>query len=87
MALIHAQIIVTLKKDVLDPQGQAIISALSSLNFNNINTLNQGKIFNIQINETDHDRALMQLTQMAEQLLANMVIENYQIKILNPADI
>lgn len=79
--MLHVEVKVTLKKGVLDPQGQAIMAALRGLNFDNINDLTQGKVFNFQIDESDINQAEMLVKSMCEQLLANTVIENYTIKI------
>ncbi len=78
-----ARITVTLKSGVLDPQGKAINHTLEDLGFDNVEKLRQGKIFDIEINETDKAKAQTQLTQMAEKLLANMVMENYEIELLD----
>jgi len=72
---------ITLKEDVLDPQGLAIKNSLSSIGFNNINTVKQGKIINIDIKEKDPSKAKIQAKEMCEKLLANTVIEEYQIKL------
>ena len=74
-------VIITLKKDVLDPQGLAIKNSLSSIGFNNINTVKQGKIINIDIKEKDPSKAKIQAKEMCEKLLANTVIEEYQIEL------
>jgi phosphoribosylformylglycinamidine synthase subunit PurS len=72
---------VTLKKGVLDPQGLAIKNSLSSLGFDNINTVKQGKIMEINIQETNPQKAKAQAKQMCERLLANTVIEEYMIEL------
>jgi phosphoribosylformylglycinamidine synthase len=72
---------VTLKKGVLDPQGLAIKNSLSSLGFDNINTVKQGKIMEINIQETNPQKAKAQAEQMCERLLANTVIEEYMIEL------
>jgi len=74
-----ARITVTLKNGVLDPQGKAIASALAALNFQNIEGVRQGKVFDIVLQEQDEAKARENLQEMCEKLLANMVIENYQI--------
>ncbi len=71
---------VTLKEDVLDPQGKVIKSALNNLGFNNINEVRQSKVFEISISQAkDFSEAKKQLVSMAEKLLANTVIEDYYI--------
>ena len=72
---------VTLKNGVLDPQGKAIHQALSSLGFDGIDQVRQGKLIEIDLNETDKAQAKAQVEKMCEKLLANMVIENYSIEL------
>ncbi|TDQ66617.1 phosphoribosylformylglycinamidine synthase [Maritalea mobilis] len=79
----HARIFVTLKNGVLDPQGQAIEGSLSSLGFEGVDAVRQGKIFDVKLDETDHEAAKEKLAQMCEKLLANTVIENYSIEIVD----
>lgn len=74
-----AKVHVTLKPGVLDPQGKAIGHALESLGFEGIGEVRQGKVIELELRETDPDRARAQLDQMCEKLLANTVIENYDI--------
>jgi phosphoribosylformylglycinamidine synthase subunit PurS len=70
-----ARIFVTLKNGVLDPQGKAIEGALKSLAIEGISSVRQGKLF-----EIDYDGNKETVTQAAEKLLANMVVENYKIE-------
>lgn len=79
----HARIFVTLKNGVLDPQGQAIEGSLSSLGFEGVDAVRQGKIFDLKLDETDPAAAKEKLAQMCEKLLANTVIENYAIEIVS----
>ncbi len=72
-------IIITLKKDVLDPQGKVIHQALEGMGFNNISEVRQGKYFEIDIKETETKRAKDKVEEMCKKLLANLVIENYEI--------
>ena len=72
-------IIVTLKKDVLDPQGKTIKKALEGMNFKNINDVRQGKYFEIEIEEKNQKKADEKIEEMCKKLLANLVIENYKI--------
>tara|TARA_B100000959_G_scaffold265296_1_gene306653 strand:- start:84 stop:326 length:243 start_codon:yes stop_codon:yes gene_type:complete len=72
-------IIVTLKKDVLDPQGKTIKKALENMNFKNVNDVRQGKFFEIEIDEKNQKKAEEKVDEMCKKLLANMVIENYKI--------
>jgi phosphoribosylformylglycinamidine synthase PurS subunit len=72
-------VIITLKKDVLDPQGKVIQQTLNGMGFENINEVRQGKYFEIDIKETDPKKAKDQVEEMCKKLLANLVIENYKI--------
>ena len=72
-------IIVTLKKDVLDPQGKTIKKALEGMNFKNVNDDRQGKYFEIEIDEKNQKKAEEKVEEMCKKLLANLVIENYKI--------
>ena len=71
--------IITLKKDVLDPQGKVIHKTLDGMGFNDINEVRQGKYFEIDIKETDNNKAKVKVEEMCNKLLANLVIENYKI--------
>jgi phosphoribosylformylglycinamidine synthase subunit PurS len=75
-----AHVKVTLKNGVLDPQGKAIEGALSSMGFDGVNGVRQGKYFEIELAETDKAKAEAQVKAMCEKLIANMVIENFQIE-------
>ena len=70
---------VTLKKDVLDPQGKVIHQALDGMGFKDINEVRQGKYFEIDVKETDPTKAKEIVEDMCKKLLANLVIENYKI--------
>jgi phosphoribosylformylglycinamidine synthase PurS subunit len=72
-------VIITLKKDVLDPQGKVIQQTLNGMGFENINEVRQGKYFEIVTKETDPKKAKDQVEEMCKKLLANLVIENYKI--------
>ena len=72
-------VIITLKKDVLDPQGKVIHQALDGMGFNDVNEVRQGKYFEIDTRETDPQKAKNQVEEMCKKLLANLVIENYKI--------
>jgi phosphoribosylformylglycinamidine synthase subunit PurS len=76
-----AKIKVTLKNGVLDPQGKAIEGALGSLGFSGVNSVRQGKLFEVELAETDKAKAEVLLKQMCEKLIANTVIENYAIEL------
>ncbi len=72
-------VIVTLKSDVLDPQGKTIKKALESMSFKNVNDVRQGKYFEINIDEKNQKKAEEKAEEMCKKLLANLVIENYKI--------
>ena len=72
-------VIITLKKDVLDPQGKIIHQALDGMGFNDVNEVRQGKYFEIDTKETDPQKAKNKVEEMCKKLLANLVIENYKI--------
>ena len=72
-------VIITLKKDVLDPQGKVIHQALDGMGFNDVNEVRQGKYFEIDTKETDTQKAKNKVEEMCKKLLANLVIENYKI--------
>ena len=72
-------VIITLKKDVLDPQGKVIQQALDGMGFNDVNEVRQGKYFEIDTKETDTKKAKDKVEDMCKKLLANLVIENYKI--------
>ena len=76
-----ALIKVTLKTGVLDPQGKAISHALDALGFEGVETVRQGKLIEIELAETDENRARSQIRDMCEKLLANTVIENYEFEL------
>ena len=71
--------IITLKKDVLDPQGKVIHQALDGMGFKNISEVRQGKYFEIDVNENDPNKAKAVVEDMCKKLLANLVIENFKI--------
>jgi len=72
-------VIITLKKDVLDPQGKVIHQTLDGMGFNDINEVRQGKYFEIDTKESDPKKAKDKVEEMCRKLLANLVIENYKI--------
>ena len=72
-------VIITLKKDVLDPQGKVIHQTLDGMGFEGVNEVRQGKYFEIDTKETDDDKAKVKVDEMCKKLLANLVIENYKI--------
>lgn len=70
-----------LKNGVLDPQGKAIEHSLASLGFSNVDEVRMGKVIEVDVAETDVDKARAQITEMCEKLLANTVIERYEIEL------
>jgi|TARA_B110001452_G_scaffold21658_1_gene17371 phosphoribosylformylglycinamidine synthase subunit PurS len=72
-------VIITLKKDVLDPQGKIIHQTLDGMGFNNINEVRQGKYFVIDTKETDKQIAEKEVEEMCKKLLTNLVIEDFKI--------
>ena len=75
-----ARVVVTLKSGVLDPQGKAIEGALRSLSIDGVASVRQGKVFDIEIDGEDRDRARRTLSEACERLLANTIVENYAIE-------
>ena len=73
------QVIITLKKNVLDPQGKVIQQTLGDMGFNSISEVRQGKFFEIEIDEKDQKKAKEKVEDLSKKLLANLVIENYKI--------
>ena len=76
-----ARVFVTLKNGVLDPQGKAIGHALNGLGFASVGEVRQGKVIDLELSETDEARARARLKEMCEKLLANTVIEKYEIEL------
>lgn len=78
-----ARVVVTLKNGVLDPQGKAIEGSLKSLGFEGAQSVRQGKVFDLELDESDPKAAETKIKSMCEKLLANTVIENYAITLLD----
>ena len=70
---------VTLKKEVLDPQGKVVGQTLKNMGYKNIINVRQGKYFDIEIEETDKEKAKKIVEEICKKLLTNIVIENYTI--------
>ena len=70
---------VTLKKDVLDPQGKVVQNTLKNLGMNNLKNIRQGKYFEVEVNDDDAVKAEKNVKEMCEKLLVNLIIEDYQI--------
>ena len=70
---------VTLKKDVLDPQGKVVKNTLVNMGINNLKSIMQGKNFEIEIDEKDQLLAEKKIDEMCKKLLVNLIIEDYKI--------
>ena len=77
-----AKVTVMLKDGVLDPQGEAVKHALKSLEYNKVESVRQGKVIEIVLDETSEEIAHKSIKEMCEKLLANTVIESYEIEII-----
>ena len=77
-----ARVTVTLKSGILDPQGKAIEGALKSLGIEGVSSVRQGKVFDIELKGKDREKAEAALKAAADKLLANTVIENYDVEVL-----
>jgi phosphoribosylformylglycinamidine synthase len=80
---LKARIHITLKNGVLDPQGKAVEHALHGLGFGNVGDVRQGKYIELTLAETDKAKAKRQAEEMCKSLLANTVIENYSVEVLD----
>ena len=78
-----ALVYVTVKKEVLDPQGQAIKRACESLGYEGVNEVRQGKLFEIELADQDETAARRLIDELCNKLLANTVIEDFEIKSLS----
>jgi phosphoribosylformylglycinamidine synthase subunit PurS len=78
---LKARVVVTLKPSVLDPQGKAIEGALKSLAFGGVESVRQGKVFDIELAGDDKGAVRQALSEACERLLANTIVENYAIEI------
>ena len=72
-------ITVTLKKDVLDPQGKVVQNTLINMGMNNLKSIRQGKHFEIEVSENDQAKAEKKIDEMCKKLLVNLIIEDYKI--------
>ena len=79
-----ARVFVTLKNGVLDPQGEAIRHALGTLGFEGVEGVRQGKVIDLDLDETDPAQAAVAAAEMCEKRLANTIIENYRVEIIRP---
>jgi phosphoribosylformylglycinamidine synthase PurS subunit len=78
---VKATVTVMLKNGVLDPQGKAIGHALNNLGFASVGEVRAGKVFELELTETDLGRAHAQAEDMAHRLLANPIIESFRVSV------
>jgi phosphoribosylformylglycinamidine synthase PurS subunit len=78
----RARVYVTLKPSVFDPQGRVVADALSSLGYEDVRDVRQGKFFDLELTDADPAVARARVTEMADRLLANPVIESYRVEVL-----
>jgi phosphoribosylformylglycinamidine synthase subunit PurS len=83
--MFKAKVHVTLKRDVLDPQGKAIQNACRSLGHPSVTSVRQGKLFELELEARDDAQARAVLRELCEKLLANPVIEDYAVVGIEPA--
>ena len=70
---------VTLKKDVLDPQGKVVQNTLQNIGMENLKNIRQGKYFEIELDDSDENKAKKKVDEMCKKLLANLIIEDYKV--------
>ena len=75
-------VIITLKKDVLDPQGKVVKNTLQNLGMDKLKSVRQGKYFEIELEDTDQEKAKKKVNEMCKKLLANLIIEDYKINLI-----
>ena len=85
--MMKARVFITLKPAVLDPQGKAIQNALNGLGFDEAQSVRQGKVIDIELSGDDNSAVQSSVTEMCEKLLANTVIEDYRIEILQSQEV
>ena len=73
---------ITLKKDVLDPQGKVVQNTLVNLGMDDLKSIRQGKYFEVELDEKDVTKGKKKVNEMCKKLLANLIIEDYKINIL-----
>ncbi|WP_424928250.1 phosphoribosylformylglycinamidine synthase subunit PurS [Amaricoccus tamworthensis] len=78
----QAKVLITLKNGVLDPQGEAVLHALDNLGFDDVDGVRVGKMIELDLSDTNADTARTRVEKMCEKLLANTVIEDYEVEIL-----
>jgi len=80
--IMKARVHIMLKNGVLDPQGEAVRHALGTLGFDGVDGVRQGKVIELDLAETDRDKAEAEVARMCETLLANTVIEKFDVELL-----
>jgi phosphoribosylformylglycinamidine synthase len=80
--MMRARVYVTLKPSVFDPQGRVVADALTTLGVDDVTDVRQGKFFDLELNDTNPEAARARVTEMADKLLANPVIESYRVEVL-----
>ena len=78
----RARVYVTLKPSVFDPQGRVVADALTQMGYDDVQDVRQGKFFEVELSGDDAPSAKARVTEMADKLLANPVIESYRVEIL-----
>jgi phosphoribosylformylglycinamidine synthase len=78
----HARVLVTLRRGVLDPAGQAVRSGLNQLGFSEVKDARIGKVIEVELEDMPKEEAKKRLEAMGKQLLANMVIEDFSVEVL-----
>jgi phosphoribosylformylglycinamidine synthase len=78
----RARVYVTLKPSVFDPQGRVVADALTQMGYDDVKDVRQGKFFEVELSDGDASSAKARVTEMADKLLANPVIESYRVEIL-----
>ena len=78
----RARVYVTLKPSVFDPQGRVVADALTQMGYEDVKDVRQGKVFEVELADADAASAKTRVTEMADRLLANPVIESYRVEIL-----
>jgi len=78
----RARVYVTLKPSVFDPQGRVVADALTQMGYDDVKDVRQGKFFEVELTDADAASARTRVTEMADRLLANPVIESYRVEIL-----
>jgi len=84
--MMRGRVLVRLRDEVLDPQGTTVAQALANLGYDEVVSVRQGKVFEVELDTDDAAEAEAQLEEMAEELLANPVIESFQVSVGEDGD-